>query len=265
MLTAATGLIAATGASAPALAGAWPMAEGELLVIVPFSTTRANDSYGSSGKVVPHSDYRKTELAPYLEYGLTKSLTLVSSLALTRDSTDYFGIEFTQRSISRLELGMRVDLGEWRDTRFAVQALAVRHNATSGGDPFSSRRGDVDGEIGLFMGRNFTLWGLNGFTDTYGGWRYRPAGRPGETKLNVTMGIRPLADTMLLIKSESFASIGKVAGDYAVQRVAASKVGLSIVQQFDRNVSLELGAMRAIAGQNSLRESTLTLGLWYRL
>lgn len=247
------------------MAGAWPMPEGELLVIVPFSTTRANDSYGSSGKVVPHSDYRKTELAPYLEYGLTKSLTLVSSLALTRDSTDYFGIDFTQRSISRLELGMRLGLGEWRDTRFAVQALAVEHGSTSGDDPFSSRRGDVDGEMGLFMGRNFTLWGLKGFTDTYGAYRYRPAGRPGETKLNVTMGIKPLAGTMLLIKSESFASIGKMNGENAVQRVAESKVGLSIVQKFDRNVSLELSAMRAIAGQNSLRESTLTLGLWYRL
>jgi len=265
MLAAAAGLIAATGTSAPAKAGAWPMAEGDLLLIMPFSATRADDAYGLTGKVEPHSDYRKMELAPYLEYGLMKNLTLVSSFALTRDTTNYYGVKFTQQSVSRVELGARIGLGEWRKTRFALQGLAVRHGATSGDDPFSSRRGDIDGELGLFMGQNFTLFGMNGFTDTYGAWCYRPAGRPGEAKLNVTIGTRPLAETMLLLKSETSASIGKVEAESAVQRVATSKVGLSVVQQIYKDVSLELGAMRTVAGQNSLRETTLTLGLWYRL
>ncbi|MEN6543625.1 hypothetical protein [Parvibaculum sp.] len=264
-LAASVGLVAAAGANNSAWAGAWPMAEGDLLVIMPLSATRANDAYGATGKVVPHSDYRKVELAPYLEYGLTSNITLLSSLALTRDTTDYFGYEFTQQSISRLELGARVDLGEWRETRFALQGLAVRHGATSGDDPFSSRRGDIDGEIGLFMGRNFTLLGMKGFTDTYGGYRYRPGGRPGEAKLNVTVGTRPLVSTMLLMKAESSTSIGKVQAEDTVQRVAASKLGLSIMQQFTDSISLELGGMRTIAGQNSLRQTTLTLGLWYRL
>lgn len=264
MLVVSAGLVAAMAAGAPAEAGAWPMAAGDALLILPFSTTRADDAYDSVGKVVRHSEYRKAEIAPYLEYGLTGNLTLVSSLALTRDSTNYFGVKFTQQSISRVELGARVDLGEWQETRFALQGLAVRHGATAGDDPFSSRRGDIDGEMGLFMGRNFTLFGMEGFTDTYGAYRYRPAGRPGEARLNVTIGVKPLAETMLMVKSESFASIGKVGIENAVQRVAASKVGLSVVQQVYKDVSLELGAMRTVAGQNSLRETTLTLGLWYR-
>ncbi len=252
------------GAHSSAHAGAWPMPENRLLVIAPFTATKADEAYNARGKAQPHNAYRKKELAPYLEYGLTKSLTLVSSLAFTSDETNYFGTKFIQRSISRIETGGRLDLGEWRDARYALQALAIFHGSTTGDDPFSSRRGDVDGELGLCTGQNFTFWGLKGFSDTYSAYRFHPAGRPGEIKLDVTIGFRPLAQTMLLVKNESFASIGRTGNDSGIQRVAATKLGLSVVQEIEPPVSLELGYMQTVAGQNIVRERALTLALWYR-
>lgn len=239
------------------------MPQDHVLVIVPFSTTRANEAYGSNGKTGPHNAYRKVELAPYLEYGWTKSLTLVSSLAFTHDETNYFGTKFIQHAISRIETGARLDLGEWRDVRYAVQALAVYHGSTTGDDAFSSRRGDVDGELGIYTGQNFSLLGVKGFSDTYSAYRLRPAG-PDEIKLNVTMGFRPFDRTMLLVKNESFASIGHVQNAEGAQNVAATKLGLSVVQEIEAPVSVELGYMQTVAGNNIIRDRTLTLALWYR-
>lgn len=250
-------------AAQPAHAGAWPQPVGQGLIIVPFTASKATDGFDSSGKRIPRSDYRKIEVAPYAEYGLTKSLTLVGSFAWLRDQTDYYGYQFRQQGFSRAEAGVRVSLGTWQGTRFALQPLLAVHGTSSGDDPYASRRGDIDEEIALVSGRSFHLFGVEGFTDTMVAYRHRPAGRPAQIKTNVTVGFKPWSTTMLLVKSENFASVAH-GGDTAVKSAAAAKIGASIVQQLAGPVSIKVGAMETITGRNVVREKALTVGLWYR-
>ncbi len=256
-------LAATSGASpAPAWAGAWPQPEGEGQIITSYFSTEADEAFGPDGKVRPKTRYTKQEIASYAEYGWTKDTTLLAEIVYTKDDTDFFGEHHRQQGLSRAELGARYAIGTWQDTLFSVQALAALHGTSSGDDPASSRRGDIDGEIDITLGRSFTLLGIEGFSDTVIGYRLRPGGRADEAKTNITLGIRPFSRTMLLLKSENFATVS--GGHQTAADVTRNKLGLSLVREITPTISLELGGMKTISGRNSLRETSLNLGLWYR-
>lgn len=249
--------------SAPAFAGAWPQAPGAIEVIVPFTIATASEDYDAKGKSERRNRYTKRELAPYVEYGLTKKITLVSTLALTHEETSWLGKPLVQRAISRGEAGARFTLGTWQETLFSIQPLLAFHGAESEGDPFASRRGDIDGEIDLTMGQNFKLFGMDGFTDNLIGIRVKPASRPSEVKANITIGLRPFERTMFMLKSESYASFTG-GGSGAPSEVQSNKLGLSFVRELDAPVSAEICAMTSVSGRNTIKEQSVSFALWYR-
>lgn len=255
--------VASFGGAPPACAGAWPLAQGEGLVIVPATASRAGDRFDSTGKRVDVGSFRKYEVAPYAEYGLTGSLTLVGTFAYLSDETRSVGRKFSEKGFSRVEAGVRISLGMWRGTRFSVQPIVALHGMSEGDDPFASQRGDVDQELDVIMGRNFTLFGMNGFSDTLVGYRRRPGKRPAQVKTDVTLGLKPWSSTMLLLKSQNFTSIAR-SGSAAGTSASAAKLGLSVVQEIAGPVSFEAGFMQTVTGRNIVREKSLTLGLWYR-
>ena len=246
-----------------ARAGAWPLPQGDGLLIIPATASHAEDGFDTAGKKVPRSDYRKYAIAPYAEYGLTRSLTLVGTFAYLRDDTNYYGFHFRQQAISRVEAGLRLSLGDWRGTHFSVQPMLAWHGTGEGDDPYASRRGDMDQELDLVLGRSFKVFGIAGFSDTLIGYRRRPAGRPAQIKTDVTLGFKPWPGMMLLLKSENFTSIAR-SGSAAIASASAAKLGGSIVQKIAGPVSLEIGAMETVTGRNIVREKALTVGLWVR-
>lgn len=246
----------------PALAGAWPQTPGAVQIIVPFSNTSASETYDDDGKALRRNRYSKQELAPYIEYGFSERITLVGNLALTHERSSWLGTTISDRAVSRIETGARFALGKWQNTLFSIQPLLAWHGAASTDDPFASRRGDIDGEIDVTMGQNFTWLGMDGFTDNLIGIRVRPADRPSELKANLTIGIRPLARTMVMLKSESYTSLSG-GGGVAPSQVQSSKLGFSLVQEIDKTVSVELNAMASVSGRNTIKERSLGLALWY--
>ncbi len=254
-------LVASFGTAVPALAGAWPLAQGEGLVIVPATASRAGDRFDTSAKRVRAGSFRKYEVAPYAEYGLTGSLTLVGTFAYLSDETRSLGRKFRNEGFSRYEAGVRISLGQWRGTQFSVQPIVAVHGLSEGDDPFASRRGDVDQELDIVLGRSFTLFGIGGFSDTLLGYRRRPGKRPAQVKTDVTLGFKPWPSTMLLLKSQNFTSI-RQGGSGA--SASAAKLGFSVVQEIAGPVSFEAGFMQTVTGRNIVREKSLTLGLWYR-
>jgi hypothetical protein len=255
--------MAVSGANAEtAFAGAWPQAPGALQIIVPFTNTSASETYDGAGKVTGRNGYSKQELSPYSEYGLGKNITLVSSFALTHERSSWLGSTISDRSLSRVEAGARFALGTWQDTFFSIQPLLAWHGAQSTGDAFASRRGDIDGEIDLTMGQNFKWLGMEGFTDNLIGIRVRPASRPSEIKANLTIGVRPLQRTMIMLKSESYASFSG-GGGAAPSQIQSNKIGLSLVRELDKTVSMELSTMASVSGRNTIKERSLGFALWY--
>lgn len=255
-------MVVGIAGATPAMAGAWPQAPGAVQIIVPFSSTTATETYDDDGKSMRRNRYTKQELAPYIEYGFSESITLVGNLALTHEHSSWLGTPISDRAVSRIETGARFALGTWQNTLFSIQPILAWHGAASTDDPFASRRGDIDGEIDITMGQNFTWLGMDGFTDNLIGIRVRPADRPSELKANLTIGLRPSERMMIMLKSESYASFSG-GGGTAPSAVQSSKLGLSFVREIDKTVSLELSAMASVSGRNTIKERSLGLGLWY--
>ena len=245
-----------------ASAGAWPQPKGHWLVIVPATYTSASEEYDGEGKTQRRNRFTKREISPYSEYGFTKNITLIGSFAITQERTSWLGTRQSQRGLSRVEAGGRIALGKWDDTYYGLQPLVIWHGAMGTTDPFASQRGDIDGEIGLTMGRNFKWLGLHGFSDNLIALRVRPANRPSEFKANLTIGVSLNKDRQVMLKSESYATFTKGAGAAASQS-QSNKLGLSFVQRLDKTVSMEANVSTSLTGRNAIKQNSAGFSLWY--
>ncbi len=242
-----------------ATAGGWPQAQGHWQVIVPITSTQANARYGISGNKQSASSYKKWEVAPYVEFGLSKNLTLINEMAWTRDDTNYRGDHFTSEGMSRLKLGARLCLGDWQETTFSLQPLATIHGTTSGDNPSSPHSGDVDGEMAIVMARSAPVLGIEAFSVQEVGYTKSTGNAPDLVRADVTLGLKPYQDTMLLIKSMNTTALSVNASGGLYQ---STKLGLSLVQNIAGNIALEAGYETVITGRETLNEKTWRVGLW---
>ncbi|MES1990876.1 MAG: hypothetical protein V4441_07990 [Pseudomonadota bacterium] len=121
-------------------------------------------------------------------------------------------------------------MGEWQDTYFSLQPMAIWHGAASSDDGYSSKRGDVDGEFGITMGQHFKWLGLDGFSDNLIALRIKPGNTPNEIKANLTLGVNFKYDIQIMLKSESLATISQDRSA-AARQVLSNKLGLSFVKK----------------------------------
>ena len=91
------------------------------------------------------------------------------------------------------------------------------------------------------------------------GYSFSGGGRPDRLRADVTLGLKPRRDVMLLIESRNAANLG----DLRRQGTQESKLYVSLVYDVTQNWSLELGALKTVFGRNALDESGVTLGLWH--
>jgi len=242
-------------------AGGWPLAPGTGELIVPVTRMTADEHYDAAGNKQSKSRYTKIEIAPYGEYGLTSWMTLVGEAAWASDETDYFGMKFQERGMTRLKAGARFALGTWRDTHFSLQPLATLHLTRDTGDPAATKSGDIDAELALVLARNDTLLGMEAFSVQEIGYRRRDRNRPDEVRVDITLGVKPWPGTMLLIKSLNTAATKPTAAGQSYQ---SGKVALSVVYDLAPDLALEIGGERSIMGRNAIAEESFRLAVWYR-
>ncbi|MEQ9153274.1 MAG: hypothetical protein RLO06_17490 [Parvibaculum sp.] len=246
-------------------AGGWPLPPGETEIILSISRLSADERYDSSGNRVWKSNYRKLEIAPYIEHGITSGLTLVGELAYMRESTNFFGREIENDAFSRLKLGGRQVLGEWNGTLFSFQPVVTFHFEGEADDPAATESGDIDAEFGLVLARNEEVAGFAVFSVQEVAWRYRDNGRPDEVRADITLGTRPWEGGMLLLKSLNEGALETTA---AGDLYRSSKLGFSIVQELPQadapGWSAEIGIERTVFGRSTIDEATLRIALWRR-
>lgn len=242
-----------------ATAGGWPQPVGKWQVIVPVSSTKANARYGVTGAKRSASKYRKWEVAPYAEYGLLQSLTLINEWAFTSDDTNYRGDHFKTQGFSRLKLGARLCLGTWEETTFSLQDLVTLHGTTSGDNPSTPRSGDVDEEVAIVMARASTLLGMEAFSVQEIGWTTSTSPAPDLIRADVTVGVKPRQGTMLLLKTMNTSAL-RVNADGGLYQ--STKLGLSLVQDVAKGVAIEAGYEEVLTGRETLNEKTWRVGLW---
>jgi hypothetical protein len=248
-----------------ALAGGWPLEPGTGEIIVSVSRMTAGERYDQNGNKIWKSHYTKHEISPYGEYGLTKNLTLIGEAAWSRETTDFFGLTFEDRGVSRVKAGARYAVGSWNGTLFSVHSLAVLFLDDQGNDPAATKRNDIDTDLALVLARNDELFGLPIFSVQELGWIARNSGRPDQIRADITLGTKPWPGAMLLAKSfNSAATRDTSAGDlYRASKIAFSVV-LDLPAEFGPGWAFEAGTERTISGRSTVDERTWRAALWYR-
>lgn len=242
-----------------AIAGGWPLEPGTAKIIIPVTSTSAQSRYDAGGNKISASPYRKLEIAPYIEYGLSKSLTLIGEAAWTRDKTNYFGTSFRNEGFTRMKFGGRYYIGTWQDTLFSIQPLLTVHGEAAGDNPNAPQMGDLESDIALTLAQSDTLLGMDIFSVQELAWQYHQRGAWHMARADLTFGFKPRETTMLLIKSLNTTSISKSrSGGY----YQSTRLGLSLVQTMTSRLAFEIGYEKTLSGNEALDEKTWRAGLW---
>jgi protein XagA len=257
-LIAAAGGICGAGIE-EAWGGAWLLPSGEGQVIANMFFSDSNRAYNAQGHLIPVPDYRKFELGTYIEYGLTDWLTLVASPSYDRIHNPPPGQSYI--GLGESEIAARVGLYRADTSVLSFQA-GLRSPGGSFADslgPFAVRRAaslDVRGLIG----RNVVVAGMEGFVEAQAGYRFYAAGQPGEWRIDLTIGLRPLP--RLLVMLQSYTSI--VNGSLQFGHVSWTKLQPSLVYDISPQWSVQIGGFVTVAGINAGRELGPMAGVWYR-
>jgi hypothetical protein len=148
-------------------------------------------------------------------------------------------------------------LGELAGVYFSAQA-SLRVASHSAGE-FLDFKTPVQFDLRLLAFRGFEAFGLPWFVE--GQLGYRSRGQSGdEIRADLTLGLRPRPDVLLLAQSFSaFAPGAQASGGYAAQ-----KFELSGIYDLNRDWSVQLGAIAAPTGVNAPDEKGVLASLWRR-
>jgi protein XagA len=258
LLIAAAGGLYGAGIES-AWGGAWLLPPGEGQVIAAIFYSDSNHAFDAQGHLVPVPDYRKFELGTYIEYGLADGLTLVASPSYDRIHNPPPGQSYN--GLGESEIAARVGLYRTDTSVLSFQA-GLRSPGFSFADslgPFQVRRAASLDVRGL-AGRNVVVAGMEGFVAAEGAYRFYAAGQPGEWRIDLTMGLRPLPGLLMML--QSYTSI--VNGSLRFGHVSWTKLQPSLVYDIAPRWSVQIGGFITVAGINAGRELGPIVGIWYR-
>ncbi|WGJ16230.1 hypothetical protein QEV83_08325 [Methylocapsa sp. D3K7] len=238
--------------------GAWllPSGYGQLITYSAFSeTTLAFDAHGNL-IAIPAS--RKFEVGSYLEYGLTDWLTVIAAPAYDRVQTPLPGQFYN--GLGESEIAVKAGLYRTDTAIISVQAgLRTPGASFDSLGPLEVRRATSVDLRGL-AGRNCVIAGMEGFIEAQGGYRIYAEKQPGEWRIDLTSGLRPMPRLLMLL--QSFISISNGPGQFG--HISWTKLQPSIVYDLAPQWSLQIGGFLTVAGENAGRELGPTAGVWYR-
>jgi hypothetical protein len=246
--------------SEPASAGAWllPAGHGQIIAGPAFSgTTRTFDA---RGRLVPVPYYKKFELGTYVEYGVTSRVTLVAAPAYDRIRAPPPAQSFN--GLGESEFAGKFGLFRDGTTVVSVQA-GVRTPGPSIADatgPFDPRR-SLGFDFRGLIGRSFELTTMPAFIDVQGGYRYYTRNQPGEWRLDLTFGVRPVPRLLWLVQTFSVYSTASGGG---FVRYSWHKASTSIVIDINPHWSIQCGGFMTLAGVNAGRERGPFAAVWFR-
>jgi hypothetical protein len=254
------GLCLAVSPSA-AFAGAWTMEAGKGQAIVTGTLSAADAAFNSSGSTQPIPRYRKFELQGLIEYGATDRLTLMAAPGLQH--VDIAGPAEAQRTgLGFSEFGARYLLLQGDSWVFSGQTTLRVPGTFQKANPAAVGYTDTEADVRGLLGYSFAIGAVPAFIDLQLAQRFRFGAPPSEFRADLTFGIRPLPQWLLLaqlfnVVSEGGGEPGFVSYDY-------SKLQLSVVYDLNPQWSVQFGGFTTVAGHNALQEKGIILGTWYR-
>jgi protein XagA len=248
-----------------ALAGAWTLEAGTGQLIITDTLSQGVDIFNAARSLQSAPRYTKNELQGLLEYGATDRFTVILEPMLQH--VDIGAPVDAQRSgLGYTELGGRVRLfqgdsggGSWvisGQTTLRVPGTFDRSN------PAALGYTDTQLDVRALFGYTFKAGAWPAFIDVQVAQRFSFGWQPDEFRTDITFGVRPAPQWLLLV--QSFNVISEGAGTWGLPSYDYSKLQLSGVYSVTPALSLQLGAFTAYTGRNALQENGLVLGAWYK-
>ena len=243
-----------------ARAGAFNQEEGKGQVIVTGMFSTADQGYDITGKLTAASRFQKTEATALVEYGFTNWLmgivkpSIIDWRLSGAPSAAYTGLGAT-------EIGAQAQLYRQGPFAFAVQAMARIPGAPDSSNLALQGNTRVEEELRALAGYGFQLGSWSSFANAEIGYRWRN-GPPSEWHGDFTLGVRPVEKVMLML--QSFNTISGPSTSVIFPRNSLSKLQGSIVYDFTKAISGQIGAFESIAGENALKERGVIAAVWYR-
>lgn len=244
----------------PAEAGAWTRPAGKGLIISSASHHQFDLQAEGFG-------YSKFESSVYLEYGLTDRFTLQGRLAQeTRfhqsrvtlnkaGSIVHLPVNTVSHALGESEVGIRARLAMGGDWTISTQTSLVRFSLTP--NPLLDREAQWGADGRLMIGRAL---GEHAFADLQFGHRGLWSGGQGETRLDLTLGLRPVEGWLLL--AQSYSAWGQTKWSEYSRSYESHRVHLSVIAPLNEGLSFQVGAIRSAQSDGLAPETAYMVSLW---
>ncbi|PNG25968.1 hypothetical protein [Methylocella silvestris] len=239
------------------VAGAWLMPPGAGQIIAGTAFSGSARAFDAQGRLVPVPSYQKFELGAYVEYGLTDWATLVATPSYDRISQPAPAVPYS--GIGQSGLGARFGLYHTDALVFSAQGLLASPGASFNGNLQPHRAASLD--LRAMAGYNFTLGAAAAFLDAEAAYRLYAQAQPGEWKFDVTFGVRPIANWLVLMQSFGSLQPGQAEG---FPQSWWEKLQGSVVYDFNSVWSAQIGVFMTVAGKNTGRELGPVGAIWYK-
>lgn len=242
-----------------AYAGAWTRAKGEGVILSSFSHHQFDLGYAGF-------EYSKLESAVYAEYGLTDRFTLYGRLsretrihvapALRRAGvTGDHTVRTVSSALGESALGARTRLissGRWT---VSAQAGAVRFATEPNPLLKPDTRWGLDSR--LLIGRSL---GQAQFIEAQLARRQGVEGEDGETRLDLSWGVRPAERWLIL--AQSYSAWGEGGWGAYLTPYESHRIHLSVIAPVTEGLSLQLGAINSVSSDRIAPERAYMISLW---
>jgi hypothetical protein len=266
-----------------ASASAWLMPEGEGLSILTLRHYQTGSYYDLEGNRQSIPTYKKNELNPYLEYGLTKHLTVgmnYSYQSVSQQPDPSLGLSFTiggtrytvtnnhRAASGDVELFARFPLWQGDTTVVTIQPL-IKTPAPNYveslpiiGSPF------WDGELSLRVGHGFEAFGEQHFAELHAAYRKRGGAPEDQFRLLARLGLRTSEDWLWMTEFTHDRRLAtgirtngliNVIEDYDL-----SKLQCSGAYQFTSWATLQAGGFTHMHAENAGGGGGGLLSLWLK-
>lgn len=218
-----------------------PAGRGQIIGTVTLKTLSGGSAEGRSGRRFGNI----AEFSPFVQYGATDWLTVIVQPRLQLG----WGGSERQGGYGETDMGARMRL--WSDTNSVFSLQAVARLPAS-----LPRFGDTGfgADVRGVYGTNLQLFNLPAFFVAEAGYR-RWSDRPDQWVSDVTLGVKPADDWMVLAQSFNRFSLSFSSSQ--------TKLQLSVVHRITERLSLQLGGYATAYARNSDRESGIIAALWY--
>lgn len=237
------------------------MAEDTTQTISSFTYSRASRSYDGASNPTIAVRYMKLLTQTYIEYGVRDWLTLTLNPEYARAKSGIPGGTTEIASAFAMGGGLRLRLLDGENV-FSVEG-SFKSAGAFDTNVSANQESGRQFEVRALYGINFEVLGKPAFADFEAAHRFIAGARPGETPIDIAIGLHLMPGTMLL--GQSFNVIAH--GDYKrpYQPYRSHKLQLSVVQHVWRSLSVQLGAFVSPFGQRTLKEQGLSFALWEKM